>query len=135
MISKDHPKLSLSKQCKALSVYRSDYYYKPKGESKLNLHLMKLMDEHYLEHPYKGVPSMLTWLQKEMGFDDDYYENKINYLFGYIDETDKKISQNSILDFHLAHRTNSEFVFEPKEDTSKLIWKYLSTSNLSLIHI
>ena len=69
-------------------------------------------------------------LKKEMGFNDDYYENKINYLFGYIDETDKKISENSILDFHLAHRTNPEFMFEPKNETSKLIWKYLSTSNL-----
>ena len=25
---------------------------------------------------------------------------------------------------------NKEFVFEPKENTNKLIWKYLSTSNL-----
>jgi len=69
-------------------------------------------------------------LKKELGFKDDYFENKINYLFGYIEEANKEISQNSILDFHLAHRTNPEFVFEPNEDTSKLIWKYLSTSNL-----
>ena len=69
-------------------------------------------------------------LKKELGFEDNYFENKINYLFGYIEETYKEISENSILDFHLAHRTNSEFIFEPKEDTSKLIWKYLSTSNL-----
>ena len=69
-------------------------------------------------------------LKKELGFKDDYFENKINYLFGYVEEASKEISENSILDFHLAHRTNSEFIFEPKEDTSKLIWKYLSTSNL-----
>jgi hypothetical protein len=69
-------------------------------------------------------------LKKELGFNDEYFENKINYLFGYIDEVDKEISENSILDFHLAHRTNSEFIFEPNKDTSKLIWKYLSASNL-----
>tara|TARA_S200000501_G_scaffold377992_1_gene438540 strand:- start:1827 stop:3590 length:1764 start_codon:yes stop_codon:yes gene_type:complete len=69
-------------------------------------------------------------LKKELGFNDDYYENKINYLFGYIEETDQKISENSILDFHLAHRTNVEFMFEPSSETPKLIWKYLSTSNL-----
>ncbi|MDC3125679.1 hypothetical protein OA418_02430, partial [Candidatus Pelagibacter sp.] len=34
--------------------------------------------------------------------------------------------------FHLAHRTNPEFSFEPNENTPKLIWKYLSTSNLLL---
>ena len=69
-------------------------------------------------------------LKKELGFEDNYYENKINYLFGYIDEANKEISENSILDFHLAHRTNPEFMFEPTKETSKLIWKYLSASNL-----
>ena len=69
-------------------------------------------------------------LKKELGFKDDYYENKINYLFGYIEEAEKKISEKSILDFHLAHRTNPDFLFEPKKETSKLIWRYLSTSNL-----
>ncbi len=69
-------------------------------------------------------------LKKELGFQDDYFENKINYLFGYIEEVDKKISEKSILDFHLAHRTNSQFVFEPQKETPNLIWKYLSTSNL-----
>ena len=69
-------------------------------------------------------------LKKELGFNDEYFENKVNYLFGYIDEANKDISENSILDFHLAHRTNSEFTFEPNKDTPKLIWKYLSSSNL-----
>ena len=69
-------------------------------------------------------------LQKELGFKDDYFENKINYLFGYVDEANKDISKSSILDFHLAHRTNPEFEFEPKKETPKLIWKYLSASNL-----
>ena len=69
-------------------------------------------------------------LQKELGFKDDYFENKINYLFGYMDEANKEISESSILDFHLAHRTNPEFEFEPRKETPKLIWKYLSASNL-----
>ena len=69
-------------------------------------------------------------LKKESGFQDVYFENKINYLFGYIEEVDEKISDKSILDFHLAHRTNPEFFFEPNEETPNLIWKYLSASNL-----
>ena len=69
-------------------------------------------------------------LKKELGFKDEYFENKVNYLFGYIDEANKEISANSVLDFHLAHRTNPEFKFEPNKDTPKLIWKYLSASNL-----
>ena len=69
-------------------------------------------------------------LKKELGFEDNYYENKVNYLFGYVDEVDKEISINTILDFHLAHRTNPEFSYEPSQDTPKIIWKYLSAANL-----
>ncbi len=69
-------------------------------------------------------------LKKELGFKDEYFEKKINLLFGLIDTSDESISEDSILDFHLAHRTNSNFKFEPQKNTNPLIWKYLSTSNL-----
>ena len=69
-------------------------------------------------------------LKKELGFNEKYFENKLNYLFGYTNEIDKAISEKSILDFHLAHKTNPEFFFEPKENTNPLIWKYLAASNL-----
>ena len=46
-----------------------------------------------------------------------------------MEQPDLSISEATILDFHLAHKTNNQF-FEPKENTSKLIWKYLATSNL-----
>ncbi len=69
-------------------------------------------------------------LKKELGFEDKYFENKVNYLFGYIEEVDQEISVNSMLDFHLAHRTNPEFTFEPNQNTPKIVWKYLSASNL-----
>ena len=69
-------------------------------------------------------------LKRELGFKDDYFEKKLNYLFGFTDDPDLTISEDSILDFHLAHRSNPNFIFEPKENTNPLIWKYLSTSNL-----
>ena len=69
-------------------------------------------------------------LKKELGFEDKYFENKINYLIGYSKEPDIEISEASILDFHLAHRTNPDFIFEPKKNTDPQIWKYLSASNL-----
>ena len=69
-------------------------------------------------------------LKKETGFKNEYFEKKLNYLFGYTDKPDLEISEVSILDFHLAHRTNPEFFFEPKKNTNPLIWKYLSNSNL-----
>lgn len=69
-------------------------------------------------------------LKKELGFSNKYFEKKINYLLGYTSEVDNKISEKSILDFHLAHQTNPDFSFEPKETTNKIIWKYLSAVNL-----
>tara|TARA_B110000971_G_C20000240_1_gene496434 strand:- start:18 stop:1778 length:1761 start_codon:yes stop_codon:yes gene_type:complete len=73
---------------------------------------------------------LLLDLKKELGFRDKFYEKKISYLMGYIDQPDTNISENTILDFHLSHRTNPAFKFEPKNSTSKQIWKYLSSSNL-----
>ncbi len=69
-------------------------------------------------------------LKKELGFKDKYFEEKINFLLGYNSNVENSISDKSILDFHLAHKTNPEFFFEPDEKTNKIIWKYLSSSNL-----
>ena len=69
-------------------------------------------------------------LKKELGFKEKYFENKVNFLLGYSSEADSSVSEKSIFDFHLAHRVNSDFKFEPNNNTGKKIWKYLSSSNL-----
>ncbi len=73
---------------------------------------------------------MILDLKKELGFKDEYFENKIDYLLGYTSKIDNLISQKSIFDFYLAHKTNPNFKFEPDDKTDKIIWKYLSTANL-----
>ena len=78
----------------------------------------------------KEEAQLLLDLKKELGFKDKFYENRINYLMGYSDKVELIVSEETILDFHLSHRTNPTFKFEPKNTTSKKIWKYLSTSNL-----
>ena len=101
--------------------------------------IKKPIDDEYLSkfniyclinYGKKDEAQLILDLKKELGFKDDYFENKINYLFGYLDDVNEVVSEDSILDFHLAHRTNPEFTYEPNKNTSKLIWKYLSTSNL-----
>ncbi len=69
-------------------------------------------------------------LKKELGFKDEYFENKISYLFNFSSKIDEAISEKSIFDFYLAHQTNPNFLFEPKETTKKIIWRYLSSANL-----
>ena len=48
-IEKDHPRLSLRRQCRLLSLSRSVLYYTPVGESAENLALMALIDRQFLE--------------------------------------------------------------------------------------
>ena len=69
-------------------------------------------------------------LKKELGFKDEYFEKKISYLLNFSSKIDEAISEKSIFDFYLAHQTNPNFLFEPKETTKKIIWRYLSSANL-----
>jgi putative transposase len=80
-LDKTH-KLSIRKQCKILKLNRSSIYYKRKEESKLNLELMRLMDEHYLKHPYKGARRMHTWLTKDKGYSVNI--KRINRLYANV---------------------------------------------------
>ena len=78
----------------------------------------------------KEEAQLLLDLKKELGFKEKFYEKKINFLMGYYSQPNLEISEKTILDFHLSHRTDPQFKFEPNNKTSRKIWKYLSTSNL-----
>jgi len=69
---------------------------------------------------------LLYDLSKELGFSDNFYEDKFNFLMGYVSEVSEQVSEKNILDFHLSHRTISNFEYEPTKKTPKIIWKYLS---------
>ena len=73
---------------------------------------------------------LLYDLLKESGFSDNYYEDKFNFLMSYVSEVSEQISEKDILDFHLSHKTISNFEYKPTNKTPKIIWKYLSSSNL-----
>ena len=78
----------------------------------------------------KEEAQLIFDLVKEIGFEDKFFEKKFNLLMGYINENDNELSDKNILDFHLSHRVNSDLNYKPNKNTSKIIWKYLSTSNL-----
>jgi len=69
-------------------------------------------------------------LMKELDFIDEFFEKKYNFIMGYTSDDEKQISDKNILDFHLSHRTNPQFQYIPSKNTSKIIWRYLSSSNL-----
>ena len=121
MVDKYLSQSNIKKSCEIFSKIKKPF--EDEYLSKFNLYCL-------INYGKNDQAQLILDLKKEQGFKDDYFENKINYLFGYIDQPNKEISEKSILDFHIAHRTNSEFSYDPKKDTPKLIWKYLSTSNL-----
>ena len=69
-------------------------------------------------------------LIKELDFNDEFFEKKYNFIIGYTSDDEKQLSEKNILDFHLSHRTNPQFQYKPNKYTSKIIWRYLSSSNL-----
>ena len=132
-IINDHPKLGkllvdnylsrseVKKACKIFSNIKSAIE---------NDYLSKFQIYCLINDNKKNEAQLLIDLKKELGFENKFFESKINYLMGYESKPEKTISEKTILDFHLSHRTNPEFKFTPKDNTSKQIWKYLSTSNL-----
>lgn len=79
MVDRSYVELSIRKQCELLAVHRSGLYYKPTSETELNIELMRLMDEHYLDHPYKGARRMHVWLKHDKGFEISL--NRIERLY------------------------------------------------------
>lgn len=70
-IDRDHPNLSIGRQCELLGLSRSGFYYEPTGHSELNLLLMRLIDAEYTCHPFYGYRKMVRFLQAR-----DYAVNK-----------------------------------------------------------
>jgi len=65
MIDTQHPELSIRRQCELIGLSRASFYMKPAGETALNLHLMRLIDEQYLQTPFYGYPRMTAHLRRE----------------------------------------------------------------------
>jgi len=64
MVEPGNDNLSIMGQCCLLSISRSGWYYDPKGETPLNLKLMRLIDEQFLATPYYGSRQMARHLRR-----------------------------------------------------------------------
>ena len=65
MVDRKHERLSVTQQCRLVSIARSSFYYAGRGESPLNLCLLRLIDEQFLETPFFGSRQMTRWLRRE----------------------------------------------------------------------
>ena len=64
MVDREHPSLSLVRQCALLGVSRSSIYYRPRAASAEDLSLMGEIDRQYLETPFYGSRRMKAWLER-----------------------------------------------------------------------
>jgi putative transposase len=62
-VDRQHPSLSVVRQCALLGISRSSVYYHPVKTSQENLELMKLIDKQYLDRPFYGSRRMAAWLR------------------------------------------------------------------------
>ena len=65
MVDPNHPRISIVRQCRLVSVARSSFYDAGTGESPLTLRLMRLIDEQCLETPFYGSRQMTRWLRRQ----------------------------------------------------------------------
>ena len=128
-----HPQLSKYLVDKYLSnsdLNRACEIFKKNSKPIQNEYLSKFNIYCLINEGKKEEAQLFFDLKKELGFNEKYFEDKLSYLFGFTNEIDSTVSEDSILEFHLAHKTNPDFSFEPNEKTNPLIWKYLSKTNL-----
>lgn len=71
LITPGYVAMSVNKQCKLIDLQRSNFYFKPKGESWTNLRLMELIDKKFIECPFYGVERMTHYLKKDLGYHID----------------------------------------------------------------
>lgn len=64
VIERDHPLLSVARQCELVSIGRSTFYRVPAPEPAENLALMRLLDEQFLETPWYGSRQMVRHLRR-----------------------------------------------------------------------
>jgi len=65
MIEAVHADLSISAQCRLLSISRSSFYYTPQPESDETLALMRVIDAAFLDMPWYGSRQMVRHLRRQ----------------------------------------------------------------------
>ena len=64
MIEPEHPSLSVVRQCELVSISRSGFCCRAAGDTSLNLALMRLIDEQFLQTPWHGSRQMARHLRR-----------------------------------------------------------------------
>ena len=108
------------------------------GCNKINF-LDKSIKDSYLEkfkiyclifNKKKNEAQLQFDILREENKSDSFFNDKISFLLGVTTKTSEKINDDNLLNFYLASITIKNFQYEPKKNTSKVIWEYLNAANL-----
>ena len=95
-----------------------------------NDYILKYKIYCLIQKNQKEIAQLQYDLIKEAGFKDNFFDESFNYLMGYNNNSEIRISEENLLNFHLSYLSIKNFSFEPNENTKKIIWQYLSSNNL-----
>ena len=95
-----------------------------------NSYLEKFTIYCLIHNGQKEEAQLIFDLIRERGFEDKFFEDKINFLLGITDSTQQKVLDNNLFNFYLSHITSDNIQYEPNDKTDKYIWKYLFSANL-----
>jgi putative transposase len=118
LIEPENEQISISAQCRLLDIERSIYYYKPVGESLLNLDIMRKLDEQYTATPFYGVIRMTHFI-RSLGYEiDDKRIRRLLRLMGIMAIYPKK--KTSIP--NIEHRIYPYLLKGLKIDRPNQVW-------------
>lgn len=64
MVDSGHAGLTITRQCRLVSIARSSFYYEAEPASELNLELLGRIDRQFLVTPFFGSRQMTRWLRR-----------------------------------------------------------------------
>jgi putative transposase len=118
MIERPNPNLSITRQCRILSISRSSFYYRLKGESASSLALMRHIDELFLKHPFYGSRQMVRQLRRDGVCIGRHRVRRLMRLMGLSAIYQKPRTS----DPHPAHRIYPYLLKRMKIDRPNQVW-------------
>lgn len=94
MIEPNLPGLSVGKQRALRLISRLSFYNEPRGESGMNLELMRPVDKQFLETPFYGMRQMTWQLRNEDHLVNEKQIGRLTPLMGLMPIHQKPNTQN-----------------------------------------
>lgn len=118
MVQREGCRLSVRRQCKALSLHRSNVYCEPQPVSSKELGLMRTIDETYLRYPFLGSRGMVQTLKRQGTHINRKHARRLMRILGLESLAPKPSLSRS----HPAHRKYPYLLRELEVTKANQVW-------------